>query len=148
MSKKHNPELLPTMKTADVLEQLNTKIASLKRIEESVYKTNGSLDGFGDIKAETKIENLIRAFSSVKMREAGYNAAAKDLGRKEYPAFVIGSGTAEDWKQDILLRIDILEHKETLDKLNTFKEKMSKFMSEAEQKELLIKEMTDFFGTK
>jgi len=141
--------LLPATPTPDVLTQLNEKIASLKRIEESVYKTNGQLDGFGDIKAETKIENLIRAYSSVKMREAGYNAAAKELrGGKDVPAFVIGSGNAEDWKQDILLRIDILEHKETLDKLNMFKEKMSKFLSEADQKAMLIAEMEQFFGTK
>jgi len=144
--KKNNPALLPTTKTSDVLEQLNAKIASLKRIEESIFKTNGLLDGFGDIKLETKIENLIRAFSSVKIRELGYNNAAAELKRKEYPAFAIGSGTADDWKHDILLRIDILEHKETLDKLNMFKNKMSKFMSEAEQKEMLIKEMQDFFN--
>lgn len=144
--KKNNPTLLPITKTADVLDALNTKIASLKRIEESIYKTNGKLDGFGDIKAEVKIENLIRAYSSVKMREAGYITAAKDLGRKEFPAFVIGSGNAEDWKHDILLRIDILEHKETLDKLNSYKDRMSKFLSETEQKEILMKEMDEFLS--
>jgi hypothetical protein len=112
-----------------------------------VYKTTGNLDGFGDIKQETKLENLIRAFSSVKGREKAYDDAAKDLGLTTYPQFSISGGTAADWKQDIVLRIDIITHKDKLDKLNDYKEKMSKFLSAEDQKTMLLKEMTEFFKT-
>ena len=140
-------DLLPTASVPEVLTQLNEKIASLKRIEESVYKTNGEVEGFStNIKEEMKIENLIRTYSSVKMREAGYLAAVRELGLTTFPAFVVGSGSPDDWKHDIMLRIDILTHKETLDKLNGFKEKMGKFLSEQDQKAMLLKEMQDFFS--
>jgi len=144
---KATASLLPALPVPDVLDALNKKIASLKHIEESKYKTTGILEQFGDIKAEMKIENLIRAYSSIIGREKLYNEAAAQLGRgKSYPAFVVSGGNAEDWKNDITLRINILEHKETLDKLNAFKEKMSKFLSEEDQKAILMKEMTQFLG--
>lgn len=129
----------------EVLSLLDQEIGKLKTISESVYKTTGNLEGFGDIKQETKLENLIRAFSSVKGREKAYEDAAKDLGLGTYPQFSISGGTAADWKQDILLRIDIITHKDKLDKLNEYKEKMSKFLSAEDQKAMLLKEMTDFF---
>ena len=132
----------------EVIEVLNQKLAELKHIEECVYKTNGNLDGFGDLKQETKIENLIRAFSSVRGRENAYNDAAKELNLKTYPVFTVNGGTAADWKQDILLRKAIIEQKETLDKLNDFKAKASKFVSEEQQQQMLLKEMSDFFAKK
>ncbi len=145
---KATTSLLPAMPVPDVLKALNDKINSLKHIEESKYKTAGILEQFGNIKDEMKIENLIRAYSSIIGREKLYNEAAAQLGRgKCYPAFVVSGGTAEDWKNDIQLRINILEHKETLDKLNTYKEKMSKFLSEADQKEILMREMAEFLTT-
>lgn len=128
-----------------VLSLLDQEIGKLKTISESVYKTTGNLDGFGDIKAETKLENLIRAFSSVKGREKAYDEAARDLGLKTYPQFSVSGGTAADWKQDILLRIDIITHKDKLDKLNEYKDKMSKFLSAEDQKSMLMQEMAEFF---
>lgn len=150
MAKKNNDDksLLPSAPVTDVIGLLNEKIASLKHIEETVYKTSGQLDGFGDIKNEMKIENLIRAWSSVRMREKGYLDAAKDLDRKEWPAFTIGTGTSEQWKHDITLRIAILEHKETLDKLTAFRDSATKLMSEQDQKVLLFAQIGDFLGVK
>ena len=128
-----------------VLSLLDQEIGKLKTISDSVYKTTGILEGFGDIKTETKLENLIRAFSSVKGRENAYNDAAKDLGLSTYPQFSISGGTAADWKQDILLRINIITHKDKFDKLTEYKDKMSKFLSAEDQKAMLLKEMTDYF---
>lgn len=142
---KVTAELTVTDKIPEILSVLDEQIGKLKTIAESVYKTAGTLDGFGDIKAETKVENLIRAYSSVKGREDAYNNAAKDLGLNQYPQFNVNGGTAADWKQDILLRIDIITHKDKLDKLNEYKEKMSKFLSAEDQKAMLLKEMTDYF---
>lgn len=146
MTKKSTTALGLTSDTPEALKQINAKIAALKHIEDSVYKTNGELEGFGNIKTELKLENLIRAYSMVKAKEAAYEAAAKDLGLKTYPQFLIGSGTADCWKKDILLRIEIINHKETLDKLNSFKSRMEGFLSEQDKKSLLLKEMEDFLS--
>lgn len=149
MSKKNDKEttaLTIATGTPEALKAINAKIAALKHIEESVYKTSGELEGFDNIKTETKLENLIRAYSVVKFKEQAYEAAAKDLGLKTYPQFSIGSGTAEDWKKDILLRIEIINHKETLDKLNSFKTRMEGFLSEQDKKALLLKEMEEYLA--
>jgi len=147
MSKSSKPtELTLTTGTPDALKVINEKIAALKHIEESVYKTNGELEGFGNIKNELKLENLIRAYSVVRAKEKAYDEAAKELGLKTFPQFSVGSGTAEDWKKDILLRIEIINHKDTLDKLTSFKTRMEGFLSEQDKKALLLKEMEDFLS--
>lgn len=130
-----------------VLQVLEEKIASLKHITDTVYKTTGNLEGFStNIQKEMKVENLIRAFGSVMARSEVYNGAAKALGQKTYPAFEVSGGDMEAWKHDINLRINIINHQETLDKLNGYKEKMSKFLSEEDQKSMLLKEMADFMS--
>ena len=128
----------------EVLVILEEKLKALKTIEETAWKCPTNLDGFGNIQSEMKIENLIRAYSSVKMREEGYTKAAIELGLKTYPAFNINGCNVEQWKHDIDLRIQIINHKETFDKLTTFKDKMSSFLSAEDQKGILMKEMSDF----
>jgi hypothetical protein len=130
----------------DLLTKVNEKIAGLKTITESNYKTTGKLDGFGDIRTETQITNLIRAYSSVMGKEKAYNEAAADLNLSTYPVFEINGFDREAWKHDILLRKAIVEHKETLDKLNAYKEKLSKFLSTEDQKAILLKEMAVMFS--
>jgi len=127
-----------------IIEALEAEIKTLSHISDSKYATSGTLDGFGDIKKETKVANLIKAYSSVMGRKAGYDAAAADLGEKAYPEFDLGGGTAAQWKKDIQLRINIINHKEKLDKLNYFKEQSAKFLSEEDQKAMLFAEMAAY----
>ena len=148
MKKETSNALAINTPTMDVLEVLNKKISDLREVTECSYKTSGQLEGFGDIKTETKVENLIRAFSSVRGREKAYEDAAKELGLKTYPAFTVNGGNSESWKSDILLRKAVIEHADELKKLNEYKEKISRFMSEADQKAQLLKEMTDYFSNK
>jgi len=148
MSKKPTTAVaLMNTSIPEVIEVLNQKLAALKHINECVYKTNGEMKPFGNLKDEMKVENLIRMYSSIRSREKTYNEAAAEMGLKSYPVFS-DNGTAADWKQDILLRKDIIEQKETLDKLNEFKAKASKFVSEEQQQQMLLKEMADFFAKK
>lgn len=139
--------MLADTKTADVLATLDAKISSLKAITECNYKTSGVMTGFStNVKDETKIENLIRMGSSISLRAKAYDEFAEKLDRKTYPAFS-DNGTVADWEHDIKLRLAVIEYKETLDKLTAYKEKMSKFLSEAEQKEMLMAEMAGFLGS-
>ena len=123
---------------------MDEKLKALKHVTDTKYRTSGVLDGIGDIKSETKIESLIRALASVLIREESYNKAALELGLTSFPAFQINGCSVADWKHDIRFRIDVINHKETADKLKEYRDKMSKFLSEQDQKEMLMKEMVSF----
>lgn len=127
-----------------IIQVLDAKLNSMKHITESKYRTSGTLDGIGDIKKETKIENLIRAYASIIAREEVYNRAAIELGITTYPTFEANGSSSEDWKRDIKLRIDIINQKETADKLTEYKDKISKFLSAEDQKNMLMTEMASF----
>jgi len=129
-----------------IISKLDQEIAKLKVISESVYKTAGKLETFGDIKVETKVENLVRAYSSISGKKEAYDRAARELGVKQCLEFSINGGTLAEWKQDIMLRIDIITHQDKLDKLKSYKDKMSKFLSEEDQKAILMQEMTEFLS--
>jgi hypothetical protein len=130
------------------LEKLDKEIASLKHIQETAYQTSGILPAFGDIKNEMLISNLIRAASSVMGMKLGYDNAAKWLGIEEYPVFEIAGYSPDQWKHDLLLRKAVIEHKDDLDTLNEFKSEMSKYLSEEDQKSMLIKRMEAYFSRK
>ena len=128
----------------DVITVLDEKLKALKHVTDTKYRTSGVLDGIGDIKSETKVDALIRALGSVMAREEVYNRAAEELGFTTYPSFQINGCSVADWKHDIRFRIDVINHKETADKLKEYRDKMSKFLSEQDQKNMLMNEMANF----
>jgi hypothetical protein len=148
MATKNQTNSLALVDTSvpDIISKLNAEISKLQHISDSVYKTPGTIDGFGDIRKETLIPNLIRAYSVVLAKEANYNKAAEDLGLPSYPVFEANGCSAAQWKEDIQLRIAIIEHKDKLDKLVSYRDRVSKFLSEQDQKSLLLKEMEAFLN--
>ena len=138
--KKTSTELAIVGSVPNVLEILAAKLAELKVVTECSYKTGGTLAGFGDIKSETKVENLIRAYSSIRGKEHAYNESAKELGITNYPAFSEAGGTAADWKQDILLRKAVIEHADTKAKLESLTEQAKGFLTKEMQYEIFLKE--------
>jgi len=142
-----NKENLPMQNIPDVLTKIDQKLADLKKVTDSVYKTSGALgNGFGDIKTEMKIQNLIGLYSSICAKEKAYEQAAKDLELNPYPEFSVNGFTSSDCKEDIKLRINILSHQEQLDKLNKAKELVSKFLSEEDQKRIALEQLKDILG--
>lgn len=139
---------LVTFSVPDVIAQLENKIKELDHITDSKYRTSGNLDGFGDIKKETSIANLIKAFSVVMAKANAYQASATELNIATFPVFEVNGGSVEDWKKDIQLRIAIIEHKETLDKLQGYRDKMKEFLSKEDQKAMLMQEMAAFLEGK
>lgn len=150
-NKKTKATLTPGLAVAvtdnvpSVLDALNAEIASLKHIQETQYKTTG-LPGmdFGNIKEEKVLDNLYRLASALVGKKHFYEKGMEWLGINTYPPFRWSGYSIEEWRDDILLRIAVLEHKDRLDKLNEFKDKMSKFLSEEDQKAILFKEMQAF----
>jgi hypothetical protein len=135
-----NPELLPaTSEIGKGLEKINEKLKTLKRIQESVYKTTGKLAGFTtNLKDETKTTELIKMFSAVQGRAEAYDKAAASLGYETFPVFKLEGSTVDEWRDDIKLRIDIIENKERLDELNSIKKDLEGLMDK-EDKLAMIK---------
>jgi hypothetical protein len=130
----------------DILKKLDEEIAKLKHVAETPYKTTGQLEGFGDLTKETKIPNLIRAFSMIRGKERAYNEAAEDLGLTTYEPFTISGGNGEQWKADIQLRIAVINHKDQLDKLTEYKKKFTEYLSKEDQFGMLIGNMVNDLG--
>lgn len=147
MTKKTGMVLSADSKTNDMLEALNAQIEKIKHIETTKWKAGEDLPQFGNIRKEMKIENLIRAGSMVQNMERAYDDyATKTLKLKSYPKFTIGNGGSADWDHDIALRIEIINHKETLDKLNGFKTQIEGLLSDQEKKELIVAQLADFLS--
>jgi hypothetical protein len=149
-SKKAAPDAavtaIATAPVPTVLSLLEERLASLKHIETTAFKAGENLVGFGNIRTETNVKSLIKAWSSIKGRSKAYDDAAPELGLDNYPVFDVDGYSPEAWKHDIMLRIAILNHKETYDKLNSFKSQMSAFLSEEDRKSILMKEMAEYLG--
>lgn len=129
------------------IELVNQRIADLKHITESVYKTTGRVTGFPNkIQDETKIEELVKMFSSVAGRGAAYKAAQEALELKSVPVFRVDGGTVDEFKHDIQLRIAILANKETLDELNQIKKEYTELMDKEDRMKLLAKRLEKFGG--
>lgn len=132
----------------DIIEQLDKALKNLVKIQETPWKTNGQFEGFPNIKDDrtVPVETLIRLESAVFGRNEAYIAAAYRLGKTSFKAFVVNGGTYEDWHHDINLAMQINEQKANYEKLKEFKEKISKFLSEEDQKASLLKQMASFLG--
>ncbi len=131
----------------NVLDKLNQKIKGMEKIADSVYKTNGKPVIGGqtfDIKVATDKKELVKAYAVLKHKKTSYDDAQFELGIGAIEPFTEQGSTLDEWKDDIKLRINIIEQEGTLKKLNEYKEKFSKFLSEEDQKSILMKEMAAF----
>lgn len=146
-TKSTKMEVLAKTDTPEILTKLESEIAKLKDIESAPWKTSGVVDGFStNIHDEKNIKTLIKMMSAVLGRETAYNNAQDFLGRKSAPAYDMNGANASQIKDDINLRIDIIEHKDKLEKLKGFKDKMTSFLSQQEQKEMLLNEMKSYLS--
>lgn len=133
----------------DAIQAINEKIKALVHIQDSVYLTSGKVKtatGERDIKTETNVTELVKAFSSLQMRAESLEKAYDALGMTSYPVVKVDGYTLEDWKKDILLRKQIIEQKDTLDELNAFKKEWEELMDKEDRKAILAKKMEKFLG--
>lgn len=126
----------------EVLTFLATKLDSLTKITDQPYKTSGQIEGFSSIKEMTKIEQLIAMGASVAVREEAYNLYAKNVLKMDsFPVYKLSGFEKVDIDADIALRIAVINHSETVTKLNELKKAATEFMSTEEKKELFLKNM-------
>jgi len=130
----------------DVLSAIKAKIATMKNIETTKFKTSMNLGGpFGDLKNEKKVENLIKAFSFVRSKGKAFAEAAGELGR-EAGTFTEAGSTVEEWKHDIDLQIQIVTHSDELKKLKDLEKEASQFLSQEDQKAIFLQKLMGSLG--
>lgn len=137
-------EVTTATSVPDAIEKLNKRLSDLKHIAESVYKTPGKVStssGQKDIKEETNVTELVKCLSGILARAEAQEKAYDALGMTKYPVVKVDGGTVEEWISDIKLRIEIIEQKDTFDKLNGIKKRWEELMDKEDRKALLIKEM-------
>lgn len=137
-------ELTVATKPHEAIEKLNERIAGLKHIQDSVYVTSGKITmatGQKDIKEETDIDKLVTALSSVVARAEQKEKAYELIGITSFPVVKVDGSTVEEWIKDVKLRIDIINQKETFDKLVAMKKRWEELMTNEDKKALLIAEM-------
>lgn len=132
------------------------KLASIQKIRDTPFKvsaSNSTIQGIGNIREERLVENLIRALSVIRTKKREYDDAATDandpdaknpsfgFGLKVFPEFKFQQATIAEWHHDLLLQKSIVEQEETIKKLTAYKDKWSKFITEDDQKAMLIEEM-------
>jgi hypothetical protein len=144
---KASLEIATVSSAPEALAVLNEQIKSYKHIQDSVYRTKGSLklsDGSTiDLKSETSIDKVVMAFASVQSRIRAIESAYSALERTKYPVVKIEGGTEEDWKQDCQLRIQIIEQKDKLDELNELKKEWEELLDKEDRKAILMKKMAN-----
>lgn len=126
------------------IEAVNEKLKSLKKIVESVYKTSGTLPGFTN-KVQNETDELVlgQMGSSIQGRARGYTDFMNSIGKHHCKAFKVGGHTEKEWISDIELRLQIIEHKETYDKLNEIKKGYEELMDKEDKLALLNKKIAE-----
>lgn len=143
-SKKNQVALLSATTPSAAIQLVKDKLSQYENISDSMYKTKKRFDAW-NIETETSIPELIKALSSIKARKTAYDAAADELvvagTLTNYPVFQIEGSTYEEWAADIALRIKIINHKQTIDKLNKVKDGLEKLMTDEDRMAILLKEL-------
>lgn len=150
MAKKQNTGLaLSGKNVTDVLEVLASKIAEVKKLQETTRKAVGELpNSFGKIKDMTDAKTVIRAAAMVIQSRDVYENGCKAMGKdiKDYP-FIIADSSAEDCLHDLKLQLAIVEQKETTEQLEEFQREMSTYLSEEDRKAQLVDKMKAYFSS-
>lgn len=139
MSKKGTELVISDSFTQDALAKLDAEFKNLKEIQESVYKTTGKkVPGFNNqVESETSIGQLIMMYSSVAGRDEGYIKAMTELGIEIAPEFKLEGYSRSNWKDDINLRISIMQTQERYNNLSELKKEANALMSNEDRKRIL-----------
>jgi hypothetical protein len=86
----------------DIIAQIDSQIKEIGNIETSSYKTNMSLQPFGNLKEVKDVETLVKAHSLVAGKEARYNESVKTLNVEgTAKPFNENGYSLKEWESDI-----------------------------------------------
>lgn len=137
-------ELFTSNDVPSMIKALEEKLKGFAGITESAYRTSGNIDNLGDIKTIMELPLLIKASGMILSSEKTYNEGAEAMGLESFPQYMYKGNTVKDWLLDIKLRYDLINQKETIDTLNSFKKDLEGFMTEQDKKAVLMGRMKEF----
>lgn len=143
---KPSTALTVTTEVPDILQIIKEELATLTKVAETPFKTNGEFGGgFPNLikTPEIKVETLIKAWASCKGQANAYADAQTDLGIPSAPVFTIAGFTQEEWKHDISLKISITTTDQRRKELEADLEEMKSFLSEQDRKAIVVKRILE-----
>lgn len=143
-NKQSNALVVADTTVPDALAILDAKIASMKHIQESVFRSPKKISVGGgtiDLETEKSVDNVVKGFAQVMLKASIIEKAYDELGITSRHTPKVDGATVEDWKADCLLRIQIIEQKDTLDELNKLKAEWTELMDKEDRKAMLVKKM-------
>lgn len=121
----------------NALDILKDQLAGLKTITDKPYKTGAKVSLPGnvtvDLKTETEVDNLIKAYAYIKGRNKGYDEAMADLNITTAPAFTQDGFTTAEWKEDILTRINVITYEDKKKQLEDLIKEGEAFLTKEDQ---------------
>lgn len=148
-TKKNNETGLIVAETpvADILAKIEKEIKKYKNITDTPWITKGDVTGFStNIRNETLIANLIRMGSSLEIRKEAYDKFAKKANLETYPVFEDNGFQIDAIEKDIILRIDMINQKDTIDTLQGFKKEVTGFLTEEEKKADFMNRLSQYLN--
>lgn len=128
-------------KVRETYEKVCSRLKQMESFNDTNYKTTGnfqftgakSTSGITEIFKSTNIPQLVTIAGFVDQKESEYNAGAERLNLSNVPVFKWHGFSAQDWIDDIMLRINIINFTNEKKQLGEYKDKLSQFFT-AEQK--------------
>lgn len=147
--KKQETGLTVKSEMMSKLDIISKKLAEIKLVQESVYKTNGEIKFGRKDMADMSIfrcNDLSLILSILGMLTTEYNEyenAAKELNLQNYPLFMWAGFSYQAWKHDIAIRVAQITSKNQIDKLNKAKSILEGYMSQDDRLAIAMKEIDE-----
>lgn len=138
---------LSVAKIPAFIEQIDAKLASLKSMAETTYKTSGKVDTFAEnLKEAKEVDTIIKMFSAILGRKEMFDKAQTALNVKSTKEFKYNGHTLEEWKSDCEFRIAVVTEHETRERLQKAKEMATTLLSDEDKKALAMKQLVDLLA--
>jgi hypothetical protein len=146
-------------KTADLvrtkLVKINEKLSQMELAKNAGPRTNGifhwngradmpdSNTGSVNISKVLNVTLLISILGFLMTRKKEYDAAAEHLELNPFPVFMWSKYPLDAWENDIKAQINVILHSSELEKLTKLKNELSKYVSEEDRVNELLKQLED-----
>lgn len=145
MAKKQTTAL-STNAIPNAIAKLEEKLKSFEGINESAYLTGGEIEGFHNLKEVADLKQLIKMAGTLVDSKRIYDSGAAGLNLETFPMYEYKGFSVESWLKDIRLRYDLINQKETIDRMNEFKAELAQFLSDEDRKAIVLEKLKDFMG--
>ena len=150
MKKEKNTTLAVRDKLTTALSSINEQLSKFEAISTAKHQTNGQFSwnpnytGGGnsiDVHKCTDLMLLLSIYTSLRTKNRDYVETVEEIKLDEYPNYSWQGHTWEQWKQDLAIRIMVVNKEKAITKLKSQKDILSKHLSEDEQLAATLNEL-------